>query len=462
MRKVPTIPGELNQLFPAEWIRQTSQTLAVFVRQCKVDPVALFWSVVLAPTALSGLTIAGMQRVFEAMAGVTLASSAYQKRLDREFSRLLEAAVTRGLELVRGKERGRAFSQFADVLAIDSTLIKVKDALSNLFPGPRTNTSPAAVKVNATYSVVRGMVHRIAVSAGKTAEVKFLKFGEELRGVLLLFDLGYFSSAVFHQIDRCGGFFVSRLKANANPRIVEDLGTGSGRRRDLVGKKLKAALPGLGRDTLDVIVEVRVPRPKRKKTDPAKPRRKPARQAVSRFRVVGVRHPQTGELHLYLTNVPAATFDPEQVRVAYSARWLVELLFNELKNDCHLDQMPSRRPEVVEALIYAALLRLLVAKHTQYGILARFLQQARDQEGQAQADFLRDLIDQRASTKRFLRTFNLLGPYYLLHEVLALAGIDSPPLEHFERLLLNSMIDPNIKRDKLATRIRTLVPSKAA
>ncbi|MCU0665377.1 MAG: hypothetical protein MUC50_24005 [Myxococcota bacterium] len=61
-----------------------------------------------------------------------------------------------------------------------------------------------------------------------------------------------------------------------------------------------------------------------------------------------------------------------------------------------------------------------------------------------------------------MRTFKLLGSYYLLHEVLSLAGINSPPLEHFERLLLNSMIDPNIKRDKLVTRPRALPPSKAA
>ncbi len=44
-----------------------------------------------------------------------------------------------------------------------------------------------------------------------------------------------------------------------------------------------------------------------------------------RFRVVGVRHPTSGELYLYLTNVAPDVFTPRQVHAAYTARWMFEL-----------------------------------------------------------------------------------------------------------------------------------------
>jgi putative transposase len=43
-----------------------------------------------------------------------------------------------------------------------------------------------------------------------------------LRGRLFLFDLGFYSYRRFALIDENNGYFVSRLKKNANPRIVDE------------------------------------------------------------------------------------------------------------------------------------------------------------------------------------------------------------------------------------------------
>ena len=45
-----------------------------------------------------------------------------------------------------------------------------------------------------------------------------------------------------------------------------------------------------------------------------------------------------------------------------SARWLVELFFRELKTSYRLDQMPSSKRHIVEALIYAALLTMVASR----------------------------------------------------------------------------------------------------
>ena len=55
--------------------------------------------------------------------------------------------------------------------------------------------------------------------------------GPWVQNRLLLMDLGYHSSWLFHRIDAHGGFFLSRLKTNSALVITKDLRTG------VVGKR---------------------------------------------------------------------------------------------------------------------------------------------------------------------------------------------------------------------------------
>ena len=52
----------------------------------------------------------------------------------------------------------------------------------------------------------------------------------------------------------------------------------------------------------------------------------------------------------------------EDIRATYALRWQVELLFKELKRHDRIDPMPSSNRHVVEALLYAAILTLVVSR----------------------------------------------------------------------------------------------------
>ncbi|RCV65995.1 Transposase DDE domain-containing protein [Methanophagales archaeon] len=71
----------------------------------------------------------------------------------------------------------------------------------------------------------------------RTSEAKILRLGPRLRDRILLIDLGYFKYLFFDRIACYGGFFVSRLKGNANPLIVSVNRKCRGNSVDVVGKK---------------------------------------------------------------------------------------------------------------------------------------------------------------------------------------------------------------------------------
>jgi putative transposase len=71
----------------------------------------------------------------------------------------------------------------------------------------------------------------------------------------VLFDLAYFKYRRFALIDENDGYFVSRLKQNANPVITAELREWRGRAIPLEGKQLRAVLDDLDRKYIDVEVE---------------------------------------------------------------------------------------------------------------------------------------------------------------------------------------------------------------
>lgn len=253
MAKVPESARILNEILPASVISEMAREKGALRRRVKVNIVVLVWTVVLAPKSAAMVTLSAMQVLFESLSNATIAPSAFQARFSKAFTELMRGCVDYILERTGGLENVPAlFKEFTDVLAVDSSLIKLPDCLAAIFPGPRNNTAPSAMKVNAVYSVVRSTMRKVAIAQGTKAEVKFLEVDKNMADTLLLFDLGYFCFGLFKRVDDVGAFFISRLKSNSNPRIVRDNTSGPGRRRSLQGLKLHQAIKSLGRDVLDV------------------------------------------------------------------------------------------------------------------------------------------------------------------------------------------------------------------
>ncbi len=417
-------------------------------RFVKVDIVVIFWVMILASNTGAFSSLACLQRRFHIAAGIKIATSAFLKRFNKGLVVFLEACFQHAVAYSFTPMATPAMlRQFNDVLAIDSSLITLADALARIFPGPRNNKAPAAAKVNAVYSVITCSIRSLTIAAGTKAEVKFLKLNKTIAGSLLLFDLGYFSYQVFTRIDQLKGFFISRVKKSVNPKIVFDRHRGPGRTRSLVGMKLKDAVKGLGRDVLDVDVEVVF----RKKRRPTKKDPRKTVEVKRRLRVVGVRHPETGDLHLYMTNIAAEVMDPDEVRVAYSGRWMVELIFAELKGSCQMRKLPSKRADVVRALILSSAIRLMVSRVVLLHLRRRLLCDARRRFGSELLDFYEHQLKSRTGTVRFVRIWSETS-LMILPEVLICAGIcwDSSSLD---RMLEAMMLDPNVHRDTLFERL---------
>lgn len=419
--KVSEVEEVLSSTLPSERLRELARESQFIKRKRKVDPVAFVWTLVLGFCVGQSRELSGFRRFYEKHTGETLEPSSFYDRFKAPLVEYLKMVLGEVMTKLNepGQGLGGCLQSFKDVVLADATVLRVHELLESTWPSCGRSTGPAAAKLHLVMSASGCGPHAIKLTGERTHEKRTLPIGPWLRGRLLLFDLGYYDFRLFDRIDRNGGFFVTRLKKNANPRILRVLTPVRGRAIDVEGKKLQEVLPQLMRHSLDVEVEVTF------KRRAYNGKRSTGR---ARFRCVAILNEGTGRYHLYLTNASTSHLTADDVERVYAARWEVELIFSRLKGAFRLDEFSSSNPHVVEALIYAAILTLTVSRSLWHAFKRRF---------------------------RSFALYCVEGRWTLLLEALAdtLATLvfkpirRSSPITAALRMLTHEAPDPNLKRD---------------
>jgi len=425
---------DLTRRIPDFRIRQLGAQYGVVQRKRKIDIVAFVWTLILGFTTGTERTIAGLRRAYEKTTGMSLAASAFYDRFSKELVDLLKALVADFVDdLVPPQpRRDHICEAFLDLLVVDSTVIRLHDLLEKSYAACRTNHTKAAAKLHTIINVTGRGLRRIKITSQRVHDGPVLRAGPWVKGKLLLFDLGYYRFQLFERISARGGYFLTRLKEGANPLITAVC---SGTAKDLVGRSLQDVLGSLRRPVLDFEVEVAFRRRS------YQGRRSGAR---ARFRLVGIRNELTKRYHLYVTNLPVDTIVPDQIAALYSARWTVELFFRELKHSYRIEQLPSSKRHVVEALLYASILTLAVSRRMLQIVAAR----------------IKHGVD-RVPMERWAIVFHAVAPDILLI-VVGPRRIRRFLWHRVFLFLRHEAVDPNVNRKLLTQRVHDSFVDKEA
>lgn len=411
----------LRKMIPSALLRELGRQCGAVQRKRKVCIATFVWSLVLGFATGRKRTLAVLRRSYEKVAGHTIEESSFYQRFTPGLVKVLKAATAHILK--SGDGMGRALrgplAQFADVILTDSTVVRLHALLEKAFPACRTNHTKAALKAHVVLSVRGAGKHSVKVTSERAHDGPIFTVGKWVKDRLLLFDLGYFRYQLFDCITRNGGFFLTRLKGNANPLIVAQHRRHRGRARKLIGRRLRDVVEGMQRQVLDIEVEVTFPR---------RVYAGRVRRDSQRLRVVGILDERSHEYHLYVTNLPPDKLPAEDLAAVYAVRWQVELFFKELKTHYRLEDMPSANRVIVESLLHVALLTLLISRRLQALVRARLGVDANRIPNQRWAAvfaaYAQDLLQ------------IILRPWA---DIAKLAG-------SIERALLHEAIDPNKSR----------------
>ena len=329
------------------------RSLGVIQRQRKVDLPKLVEATVLSMSGVPGAQTNALSN-YLTLTGEELAHSSFYDRFTDEYAGLMKHVTKRALEHVRQvgsnddlvRDLGALLQEFEDVRVADATSHMLKRLAKSWAPAT-TKKRPAGIKFHAVISLKDDLPIADEITPQRTHDNKAFPEVTMEPGTLTLFDLGYIDIERFiDAIDR-GAHFLTRLKKSHDPEIVR-VHEGKGSRLGARGLRLSEALdrgvltPNNGVVDLDVRL------------------RAGKKEAIAR--VVAVFDTETTEPHWYITSVGRDILDPFDVAEAYRLRWIVELVFKQLKSGTGLDTILAWRPAAVTALIYAKVTALCLVR----------------------------------------------------------------------------------------------------
>lgn len=336
------------------------------------------------------------------------------------------------LSATNDRLRGR-LSRFRDVLVPDASFISLVQSAADVYNAPRDDQ--AGAKLHLTESLSTGLPTRWELTAGTVHERSQLRSGSWVAHSLILFDLGFYDFWLFDRIDANDGWFVTRLKANANPECIEALRTWRGNAISLEGKPLQNVIDNLERDVIDMRAELSFLR---------RQYRGSRRRATRLFRVIGIWNENEEKYRLYITNLPVETYSAPDIARLYRARWEIELLFKELKSVFGLDKMRVSNPVIIEALILVAALSLVVSR-----VILEQLRELEAQEARAAGEepaAARARLSRHRCSEAIKRQVSLIHLYLMCD-----LGYGWPDLDAVLRL---GSRDPNPHRDRLLDQVQ--------
>jgi len=430
------VVDRIKRAFPPDELRDRGRALVE--RERKFDFVALFYTLAFGFAAGSDRSIQAFLDQFLEMSDCdTLEYSSFHEwftpALVGHLREILDEAIE-NLDPGQNDLRGR-LERFRDVIILDKTFIPLYEDAADVFAGYREEFPGA--QLNVAESLSTGQPTKLRLTDGKEDERSQLPTGEWVADKLLLFDLGYYSFWWFERIDANDGWFVTRVKENANPEIVEELRVWRGNAIDLEGKSLQDVLDDLQRQEIEALVRVSFDR-----------KRGSSRTDTAEFRLVGLLNEETDEYHLYFTNLPRKTYKAPDIAQLYRARWEIELLFKELKSRFRLDEIKTTDPYLIRALIIIAVISLMLSRVIVDELHElRRAQREMERAADADSDESASRLPRRRGSHAIERHSHLIYLYLMLD-----LGYELPDLDD---LLLWAIEEPNPHRRRLREQVES-------
>ena len=232
---------------------------------------------------------------------------------------LYEALFGKLLSRCQGKVPGHDFDFKNPLYSLDASTI---DLCLSVFPWADFRTTKGGIKLHVGLNHNGYLPEFVTVTEGKTSDVTIGRTLNFPKGSIVVIDRGYNDYAWYNQLTEKGIFFVTRLKSNAQTRVVQ--------RRSVLAEK------GLTSDQLIEFTGTQT-----------------AKKCPIRLRRIGYRDTETGKHYVFLTN--NFKLAAKTIADIYKARWQVELFFRWIKQNLKIKSFVGTSKNAVMTQIWIAM-----------------------------------------------------------------------------------------------------------
>jgi len=326
----------LRIITPQEVYKIAMETKFVQRGGGKIDPVDFLMTLVfrLATSIPPGL------RLITSLLNVQVSRSGVHQKFTEKcclfFRRCLQLVMLKRVSQVHPIQT-EMLKPFNRVLLFDSASWDISEKLKDIFPGSGGSASEANCKIQVVYDYKSGSIVLVDDMKGTLPDQKYGKKISALvqKGDLTISDLGYWAFETFNEIDKKGGFLVSRFNTGVKIwKLIE------GEYKEL---KLEQILKNQMDDSVEIECHIRGQKKDsrlkvrliafRASEEVANLRRmKLKKGATKKGRVPSQKNLDLCDWSLFTTNAPEELLPGYMIRSLYRVRWCIELIFKSWRS----------------------------------------------------------------------------------------------------------------------------------
>ncbi len=297
--------------------------------------------------------------------------------LEQFLSQLLQTNLTAETSLLKKT------SIFKRVRIIDSTAFILDPMFAKDFPGSGGTRHTAGAKIQLEYDLFSGRVMETYLGAEKEGDKQFsdTHLSEIRPGDLCIRDLGYFDLREYQNIQKSGGYYITRVKTTTrlfikNPRPETFKNTNKQKKHS---QYLPISLEELA-DTLQPGQTIEFPEVYCGKeyflgaraiihcldAKELKNRKQQIEKLAQKRKPLSERSKKIKKLNIYITNCPSVHVPTDMVHELYSIRWQIELLFKTWKSIFRINKVKKSNVYRIKCHIYSKLIALWLTMTTMY------------------------------------------------------------------------------------------------
>ena len=232
---------------------------------------------------------------------------------------MYEALAGKLLNRCQGMAPGHKFRFKNPLYSLDASTI---DLCLSVFPWASFRSTKSAIKLHIGLNHDGYLPEFVTITEGKTSDVEMGRTLAFPSGSIVVVDRGYNDYDWYNQLTEKGIFFVTRLKANAQYRVIN--------RQPVLKNK------GLTSDQTIRLTSIQA-----------------ARKCPGQLRRVGYRDITTGKHYIFLTN--NFKLAAKTIADIYKARWQVELFFKWIKQNLKIKSFIGTSKNAVMTQIWIAM-----------------------------------------------------------------------------------------------------------
>ena len=127
------IEKDLCTIFSPEWLRNSAHETGLVKREREIDPVIMFWVLVMGFGVRLQHTLANLKRGYEKASETELSDSSWYERFTPELTDFFKVSVSHAIVHLAQEQNhtlNEKLSQFKDVLIQDSSIVRLHESLS--------------------------------------------------------------------------------------------------------------------------------------------------------------------------------------------------------------------------------------------------------------------------------------------------------------------------------------------